>query len=389
MRVLLVNKFYYPRGGDCMVVINTERLLRQHGHEVAIYAMHYGQNMDCATAPYFASEVQFAGCIGHKMAALKRTLGMGDIVPSFKKMLRDFNPDVVHLHNIHSYLSPAVAKAAKEHGCRVVWTMHDYKLMCPAYVCRLDGRPCEQCITGSKTGVIKNRCMKGSLAASAVAWLEAVKWNRKTLERYTDTYICPSRFMAGMMEKAGFSSKKIAVIPNFTNAQVSEAKREDYYCYAGRLSPEKGVDALLEAATHLPYRLKVAGTGPLEEELRARYAGNDNIEFVGQLDSQGVTQLLARAHASVLPSQWYENNPLGVIESLMAGTPVVGTDMGGIPELIDAVNGIVTTSETLVQAIDMAMKKDWDNTEISSRAAEKYLPDSHYEQLIKVYKGLQ
>lgn len=389
MRVLLVNKFYYPRGGDCMVVINTERLLRQHGLEVAIYAMHYGQNMDCDTTPYFASEVQFAGGLGKKVNALQRTLGMGDIVPSFKKMLRDFNPDVVHLHNIHSYLSPAVAKVAKEHGCRVVWTMHDYKLMCPAYVCRQSDRPCEQCITGSKTGVVRNRCMKGSLAASAVAWLEAVKWNRKALARYTDTYICPSRFMAGMMEKAGFSSKKIAVVPNFTNAQASEAKREDYYCYVGRLSPEKGVGALLEAATHLPYRLKVAGTGPLEEELRARYAGNDNIEFVGQLDSQGVTQLLSRAYASVLPSQWYENNPLGAIESLMAGTPVVGTDMGGIPELIDAVNGIVTTSETLVQAIDMAMKKDWDNTEISRRAAEKYMPDSHYEQLIKVYKGLQ
>jgi len=372
-----------------MVVINTERLLRQHGLEVAIYAMHYGQNMDCDTTPYFASEVQFAGGLGKKVNALQRTLGMGDIVPSFKKMLRDFNPDVVHLHNIHSYLSPAVAKVAKEHGCRVVWTMHDYKLMCPAYVCRQSDRPCEQCITGSKTGVVRNRCMKGSLAASAVAWLEAVKWNRKALARYTDTYICPSRFMAGMMEKAGFSSKKIAVVPNFTNAQASEAKREDYYCYVGRLSPEKGVGALLEAATHLPYRLKVAGTGPLEEELRARYAGNDNIEFVGQLDSQGVTQLLSRAYASVLPSQWYENNPLGAIESLMAGTPVVGTDMGGIPELIDAVNGIVTTSETLVQAIDMAMKKDWDNTEISRRAAEKYMPDSHYEQLIKVYKGLQ
>lgn len=389
MRVLLVNKFYYPRGGDCMVVINTERLLREQGHEVAVYAMQYPQNMDCATAPYFAREVQFAGGISNKVYALKRTLGMGDIASSFRKMLDDFKPDVVHLHNIHSYLSPVVARVAHEHGCQVVWTMHDYKLMCPAYTCRRGDSSCEECVTGNKTGVVKHRCMKGSLAASAVAWLEAVKWNRSTLEKYTDAFICPSQFMATMMTRAGFNPGKITVIPNFASVEASTAEREGYYCYVGRLSPEKGVDKLLEAASRLPHRLKVAGTGPLEETLRVQYASCANIEFLGQLNAHEVAQLLAHAHASVLPSQWYENNPLGVIESLMAGTPVVGTDMGGIPELIDETSGIVTPTEGLAPAIDRAMNSQWDNALIAARAQEKFSAARHYRSLMDIYTAQQ
>lgn len=388
MKVLLVNKFYYPRGGDCIATINTERMLRDNGHEVAVFAMQYSQNMESSTSRYFASEVSFAGGVGSKLKALARTLGCGDIKASFNSLLNEFNPDVVHLHNIHSYLSPVLARLAHQHGCRVVWTMHDYKLLCPAYTCLRDDKPCEQCVTGSKCNVVKNRCMKGSLVGSIVAWLEAIKWTRKTLESYTDAFICPSEFMAQMMRKAGFDATKIVTLNNFVNKahQVNE-QREQFYCYVGRLSPEKGVMTLLDVASRLPYTLKVIGTGPLEDELRSRYAHCKNIEFMGHCAPVQVAQLLSRAQASVVPSQWYENNPLSVIESLCAGTPVLGTRIGGIPELINETSGIVCDSTQLEQGIKQLMETPWQHDAIAQEAQQRFSSTRHYQQLMTIYSN--
>ena len=142
MRVLVVNKFYYPRGGDCVCTLNLETLLKEKGLEVAVYAMNYPENISSPNDKYFAAEVNFAGGVSAKIAAAKRIFGMGDIIPSFKKILADFKPEVVHFNNIHSYLSPVIVKLAHESGAKTVWTMHDYKLLCPAYTCRRDGKPC-------------------------------------------------------------------------------------------------------------------------------------------------------------------------------------------------------------------------------------------------------
>ena len=173
-RVLLVNKFYYPRGGDCIVVLNTEALLRENGVDAQVFAMEYPDNLPARYTDKFASEVAFGGGAGNQLRALKRTLGMGDVRSRFEAVLDDFKPDVVHLHNVHSYLSPVVGELAHKRGIRVVWTLHDYKLLCPRYDCLLDGKPCELCYKGAKRNVLSHRCMKGSLPASGVAWLEAL-----------------------------------------------------------------------------------------------------------------------------------------------------------------------------------------------------------------------
>ena len=198
-RVLLVNKFYYPRGGDCVVTMATERLLREHGHEVAVYAMRYPENVSSTWEGYFAEQVAFDGGISGKLRAVQRMLGRDGIADGFARILDDFQPDVVHLHNIHSYLSPVVAQVAHERGCRVVWTMHDYKLVCPSYSMLAGGKPCQRCVEGGPRGVLVTRCMKGSLSASAMAWLEAKQWSRERLEQWVDAYVCPSEFMRQMM----------------------------------------------------------------------------------------------------------------------------------------------------------------------------------------------
>lgn len=387
-RVLLVNKFYYPRGGDCVVVLNTEALLRENGVEAQVFAMEYPQNLPAHYQDNFASKVTFGGGMSNQWRALQRTLGRGDVRERFEAVLDDFKPDVVHLHNIHSYLSPVVGELAHKRGIRVVWTLHDYKLLCPRYDCLLGSQPCEKCFNGAKHNVLTHKCMKGSLPASGVAWFEALKWNRRTLVKNTDMFICPSQFMADKMIAGGFPADKVTVLNNFLDpVKLKQYQsidllqpREDYYCFVGRLSPEKGVADLLEVAATLPHRLKVAGSGILEPSLRIKYAGNENIEFLGMLDAPDVARLLAGARFSIVPSQWYENNPLSVVESLCAGTPVAGSNMGGIPELIDSTSGIVFQpfdKETLRTAITMSMVRDWDHAAIARQAIARFNPGAH------------
>lgn len=396
-RVLIVNKFYYRRGGDCIYTLNLEQMLKNQGHNVAVYAMSYPENEPSEQAASFASTVDFGGGIKQKLQAAKRTLGIGDIRRSFAKVLRDFKPDVVHLNNIHSYLSPVVAEMARKAGARVVWTLHDYKLLCPAYSCLCHGEICERCFA-DKRHVISQRCMKGSLAASVVAWAEARQWNRKRLERSVDAFICPSDFMASKMNQGGFDSSKLLALNNFIapelwqplSQQTIEEEREPYYCYVGRLSSEKGIATLLQVAATLPYRLKVAGDGPLAAELRALYATNPNIEFMGQLAPGEVARLLSHATAAVTPSECYENNPLSVIEALCHGTPVVGARIGGIPELISPDNGVIFRSrdvQDLAHAIQKAFSTAWNHKKISVTALNKFNPDNYYHTLNKIYQG--
>ena len=397
-RVLLVNKFYYPRGGDCVVVLNTETLLRENGVEAQVFAMEHQQNLPAHYQDHFASRVYFSGGMGEKWHAMKRTLGMGDVSARFEAVLDDFKPDVVHLHNVHSYLSPIVGALAHKRGIRVVWTLHDYKLLCPRYDCLLNNKPCEKCFSGAKMNVLLHKCMKDSLPASGVAWLEALKWNRRAVEENTDLFICPSQFMATKMKENGFDPAKLKVLNNFLDPVKRQqyqdidisAPREDYYCFVGRLSAEKGISDLLEVASQLPYKLKVAGTGTLEPALRIKYAEAPNIEFLGMIDAVEVAQLLSKARFSVAPSQCYENNPLSVVESLCAGTPVAGSQIGGIPELIDSSNGIVFQAfdkDTLATAINMSMAREWDHAAISHHAMERFAPASHLHALMSDIYG--
>ena len=364
----------------------------------SVFAMKYPRNLMARYQALFADEVSFGGGMGAMVRAMKRTLGQGDVRAHFEAVLDEYRPDVVHLHNIHSYLSPVVGELAHKRGIRVVWTLHDYKLLCPRYDCLLDGKPCEQCHKGGKWGVLTHRCMKGSLPASVVAWLEAMKWNRRRLEANTDLFVCPSEFMAKKMRAGGFDPSRVKVLNNFLDPVKYEQyqaidntlPREDYYCYVGRLSPEKGVADLLDVASRLPYRIKVAGGGPLEAQLRDRYSSCGNIEFLGMLDASGVVKVLTGAKLSVIPSQWYENNPLSVVESLCAGTPVAGSQMGGIPELIDSENGVVFQpfdKEALTTAVTMSMARQWNHAEIARKALERFGSEAHLRSLLQDIYG--
>jgi glycosyltransferase involved in cell wall biosynthesis len=392
-RILLVNKFYYPRGGDCTATLSLENLLREKGHEVAIFSSAHAMNNPSEWSNYFPSEIDFFNTGPANMAAaIARPFFSGEIKKKFIRLLNEFKPDVVHVHNIHSYLSPYIIQLAAQRGLKTVWTLHDYKLICPAYTCLRDGKICELCFH-RKWPTVKYRCIKHSLKASLLSFLEAKVWSRKKLEQYTSKFISPSHFLKKKMISASFDSARITVIHNFIpNLPPSgEIKKKDYYCYAGRLSPEKGLDTLLEAAESLPYLLYILGDGNEMERLKKRYA-SEKIQFLGYQAPAEVIRILRQARMSVIPSIWYENNPLSVIESLCAGTPVIGANIGGIPELIEeGWNGFLFTPgavEELKQKITKSFHifdDSYPYQKIADKARDKFSADAFYGQISKIY----
>lgn len=391
MRVLLANKFYYRRGGDCVYSIELENLLKAAGHEVAFFAMDYPENLDSSWKNFWPSEVAFSP---KKPAAFfkafKRPFGDGETVKKFTALLDSFKPDVLHLNNIHTQLSPVIAEIAHSRGVKVVWTLHDYKLVCPAYTCLSNGKVCEDCIAGQKNACTSKKCLKNSWLASKIAEKEAVCWNRTRLEKCVDKFICPSHFMKAKMEQGGFDASKLVAIHNF----VDEAKfahdpvtREKSYCYVGRLSSEKGAGTLLQVASKIDAPLYVLGTGPLEAELKSKYASVENIRFMGHCDWETCKSFLLKSRFSVVPSEWYENNPFSVIEPLCLGTPVLGADVGGIPELIEP--GKTGDLFKMGDASDLESKiRQMLNNDCSFDVApirRHFSKDNYLEQMMSVY----
>lgn len=387
MRILLSNKFYYRRGGDCIYMLNLEQLLKEHGHEVAVYAMNYPENLPSEWSKYWPKNMG-------KLDALVRPFGSKQVRDGFSQLLDDFKPYVVHLNNIHTQLSPVIAEIAHQRGIRVVWTLHDTKLVCPCYTCMRDGEWCDECFT-DKAAVLRHRCLPGNYAGAFIGWREIQKWNKDRLEACTDLFLPPSKFMMDTMVRGGYSPEKFSVLCNFIDVNKVKGRasidKEDYYTFLGRIDDYKGILTLCRAANQLPYKLKVIGGGPLLDMLEDEYKDNPHIEFLGQRTWEELSSVMSHAKFMVLPSECSENNPLTVIESQSLGTPVLGAKIGGIPELIEEnVSGMTFESgnvDDLKEKIQTMWNTSFNYRSIAENAVNRYSSEAYYEKLMECYKG--
>lgn len=386
MKILLSNKFYYHRGGDCICMLNLEQMLKEHGHEVAVFAMDYPENLETPWKKYFPKNMS-------KLEAFTRPFGDAEVKRKFTALLEEFKPEVVHLHNVHTQLSPVMAQIAHERGIRVVWTLHDSKLVCPCYTCTRNGEWCEECFTDKKA-VVKHRCMPGSVPGAVIGYLEQKKWNAQRLQEYTDLFLPPSQFMMDTCIRGGYSPEKFRVLCNFIDLEKVKApsfRKGEYYVFLGRLASYKGIRTLCRAAKGLPYRLVVIGGGELEEELKKEYADSRQIEFIGQKNWEEFRPILEGARFMVIPSEWSENNPLTVIEAQSLGTPVLGARIGGIPELIEeGVSGMTFESrnvEDLKEKIERMFHTPFKYEQIAEAAQKRYSAAAYYEKIMEYYKG--
>lgn len=403
MRILHVNKFLYRRGGAEAYALELAQLQRETGDHVELFGMHHPENLPQALADTFPGYVEFdppTATIAGRVALVARMVNSSSAERGMARAIDRFHPDIVHLHNIYHQLSPSVLKPVAKAGVPAVMTLHDYKLACPTYS-MLDGhgRPCEACVTGSVLNAVRHHC-GGSAAAAGAAALEV------TIHRWTDAYghialfLCPSRFLAGVMQRAGVYVDRLRLLNNFvdTRGLVQREQPSTRVVYVGRLSHEKGVHILLEAMKLLPAEvtLDIAGAGPAENDLRrrARELPDDRVRFHGRLERHQVGRLLASSGVVAVPSIYYENQPMTVLEAFASSAPVVASRAGGLTELISpGVNGElaeVADAESLADRLQFVLADRERNLDMGraamKQALDAFSADAHVRRLRRHYQ---
>jgi glycosyltransferase involved in cell wall biosynthesis len=338
-RLLAINNYFYRRGGSEVVFFEHNRLFEEAGWEVVPFAMRSAQDLPSVWSRHFVEPVEF----GDEQPLVRKLVAAGKIIYSLeaRRRIRELcaltRPSIAHAHNIYHHLSPSILGELRSHGIPVVMTLHDLKLACPAYKMFTNGAVCESCRDGKLRNVMKRRCIKGSLAMSALVWLESTL--HRQLDLFTKNvtqFVVPSRFLLGKLTEWGLNPELFTYIPNFVATEEhTAASVGNHFVYIGRLVPEKGVATLIRAAARAAVALQIVGTGSEEESLKrlAAAAGGD-VTFSGYLEGEQLRQALLSARAIVVPSEWYENAPISVMEASGSGKVTIGARIGGIPELI-------------------------------------------------------
>ncbi|RHV31086.1 glycosyltransferase [Coprococcus sp. OM04-5BH] len=400
MRVLMINKFLYPNGGSETYIFKLGKYLENQGHEVQYFGMEHEGRCVGNSVNAYTSDMDFHG--GSKLAKLTypiKTIYSKEARVQLRKVLDDFKPDVCHLNNFNYQLTPSmileIVKWRKDTGrdCRIVFTAHDYQLVCPNHMCNNPNthENCEKCLGGKFINCTKGKCIHGSTAKSAVGTMEAEFWKLKGTYKYIDTMICCSKFMKSKLDSNPLFAKKTVAMHNFIDkVEWKETQKKDYVLYFGRFSEEKGIGTLIKVCRELPdVKFIFAGTGPLEDSIK----NIPNIENVGFKTGEELEKLIREARFSVYPSEWYENCPFSVMESQMYGTPVLGANIGGIPELIQ----VGRTGELFESgnAVDLKNKIQamWNDKQLLDGYSENCKDikfstiDEYCKKLIRIYNG--
>ena len=337
----MINKFLYPNGGSETYMFKLGDQLETQGHEVQYFGMEHDNRTVGNRVNAYTGNMDFRG--GSKLAKLTyplKTIYSSEARKKIRLVLNDFKPDVCHLNNFNYQLTPSIILEIRKwekqtgHRCKIVYTAHDSQLVCPNHLLKNPNTNeiCEKCLGGNFLNCTKGRCIHGSLAKSVIGTAEGYFWKWSGVYKKLDTIICCSRFMKAKLDTDPVLAEKTVEMHNFVDkVEKRTIRKKDYVLYFGRYSQEKGIATLVQAAKELPQvQFVFAGSGPLEELLE----DVPNIKNVGFQTSEALETLIREARLTVCPSECYENCPFSVMESQMYGTPVLGADIGGIPELI-------------------------------------------------------
>lgn len=397
MKILQINKFHFPQGGADAYYLRLSELLRVAGHRVVFFSTDNQKNELSVFSKYFAESIDYNG---GRLGFFKKAVYAFRLIYNFEArrklvgLLEKERVGIAHLHNIYHQLSPAIIGALKKRGIPVVMHLHDYKIICPNYKLFRRGKICERCVGGKFYHCFFGRCLKNSYLKSLAAMIEAYLHGPilRTYEKI-DLFIAPSEFMKNMAVRHGIPEAKIAAIPNFSPAVPAvTAPDGDYFFYFGRLSEEKGLHVLLEAMKYAPAaRLKIAGDGPLADQLRRdilRLGLENRVEMLGRLEGEKLGSAIAAARAVIAPSIWHENMPLAVLEALARGKAVIASRAGGLEEIIqDGENGFLFEAGNRRELGKIIGRFDRRKFSAAGQALpEKYSAENHLRLTMDVYQ---
>jgi glycosyltransferase involved in cell wall biosynthesis len=396
MRILLVNKFLHHVGGAETVFFDEWRLLEAAGQEIIPFGMAHPENINSPYARYWVPPIDYQR---PSPAHMRNLIHSGEAARQMARLVEDTRPDIAHLHNIYHQLSPSILPVLSKAGIPVVMTVHDYKLICPNYRLFTQNQPCTRCVAGHPAQALRFRCQKSSRLASAMVALETTLHRRQKVYHLVDRYLAPSQFVQEMLVCGGFPAQKIQVLPHAVGAAPaaepvsSTLPAGKFVLFAGRLEPEKGLEILLAAATRLPdIPFVLAGSGSLSSQLPMVA----NVTNLGKLSPGQLETVRRQAALAVMPVIWYEVFGLSALEAMRSGLPVVATDIGALPELVQHEHTGLLVPPDDVDALAAAIHRLWHDEHLAHRlgqAAQQWVrtqfrPDQHLATLLGCYCGL-
>lgn len=399
MKVLLVNKFHWNKGGSEKYYFELGQLLKKHGHEVAYFSMEDEKNITTGDKEYFVPRFDLNN--SSKLKAL-------DVISNkhnqkiMEQALDDFKPDIVHLNNFQRQLSASIIKPCIDRKIPIVFTAHDVQAICPAITMMdNDKKLCELCMHGKYMNCIKKSCNKGSKLKSILGALEGYYYRiHKIYTEKINYIITPSEFYRKKFIEDGVNENKIQAIHNSVEMDDYNVKTEDdgYALYFGRLSKEKGILDLINAFKNCKEgKLFIAGEGPEKEKIEQIIKENKlgmRVKLLGFLNKEQMTEITRKCKFVVVPSIWYENCPYSILETLAIGKPIIGSNMGGIPELVnDNKNGFIySTVEELTDKMNTLFEDkklvEKFGKESKNLAKKNYDREVYYKKIEKIYKDV-
>ena len=402
MKVLLVNKFHYVKGGSETYYFSLGDLLKKRGHQVIWFSMKDDRNLPCDQSKYFVNNVDFnaAGNPVKSAGAALHLLYSREAGKKFARLLDDEKPDIIHLNIFQSQLTGSIVDEAYKRHIPIIYTAHDLKSVCPNYLMMHHQKVCEQCLGGDYWHCFANSCMKASRAKSLLASMEAYVYKLRKTYRKIDYVITPSLFYKNKLEAADIFRCPIEHVKNFLpkGTVYEEGSRGDYFLYFGRLTREKGIHTLIKAFSkaHVEEKLLIVGSGPEEERLRSlvkELGMEDKILLLGFKSGEDLKEIVANTLCVCLPSEWYENGPYSILEAQALGRPAIVSDYGGLPELVEnSRTGYIIEAgnvSDLTGKIREMSHSQMDSVYISNKAAHEYSADLYAEHIIDIYEKLK
>ncbi|MBZ9687733.1 glycosyltransferase family 4 protein [Clostridium estertheticum] len=401
MRVLAVNKFYYIKGGSETYYFGLKAALEKNGHTVIPFSMKDEKNFKTEYQKYFINNIEYMN-----NSIIRKIINAGKIIYNFNakknisRLIKDALPDIAHLHIFQHQLSPSILYPLKKNNIPVVYTVHDLKSVCLNYKMFNSKGICEECKGKKYYKCAVNNCVKDSKVFSLVNVIEGYLHELLKSYEIIDMFITPSNFYKEKLIEFGMPKEKVVHIPNFINALEFEPKYEyeDYFVYIGRLSEEKGILTLIKAMKKVnKSKLIIVGTGPLDKALKDYVEKNEmkNVEFAGFKSGLELKELIRNSRFMVIPSEWYENGPMSMLECMAYGKAIVGADIAGIPEMLIYDNGVKFESGNEIDLTKKIMELLEDDAKCvlmgkngRSAVEENYDRSTHLNAIQKVYNDL-
>ncbi len=392
MKILNVGHNYHVSGGSDRVLIETGKLLTSNGHTVIPFCAKSEKNENSKYSRFFPQSIDFNNI---NIKSLLSFFYNFDAKKSLELLVRSEEPsiDIAHLHIYYGKLTTAILHTLKKHNIPIIQSLHEYKLACPIYTMELNGNVCEKCIKGNNFHCVINKCKNSSYLQSTIMATESYISKALGDVRHIDLFLSVSEFHRNIMLKSGIPSTKLEVLHNFvdTDKYKTEHINLDYFLYFGRIEKLKGIETLISAFKGSPHKLKIIGDGSYLTPMLERISGLNNIEYLGFKEGDDLISYISNAKSVIVPSEWYENCPMNVLEAKALGRPVIGANIGGIPELIrDEIDGYIFEPGDVDGLIDKINKVSDQFTNMSVLAREdainRFSKKAYLDKLLAFYK---